>query len=191
MNNHTKCDEPDSRFSGDTLANFLAASAEVCCKSREVDQTVCKVGKCVTGIVRCFAAHYHFGPAEKKITDPKAKTKNGRGSCALAIMNRVEGDLCCTSQMKQLATCVPKEAGDYRLCNDEWTTHLGPLRSNFTEAILGSFDKTGGYCAITTSTSSGNRGLVVVSLVAAFIGATAVIVIIAFVSYRFVLTDVG
>ena len=107
---------------------------------------------CISGFSNCFISHNDFSSAENKLTNPKAmdKDENGNlyGNCATAILNRVEGELCCTAGMKQLAACVPKEVGDYTLCKNSWNT---AYESNFydkAQAIITAFKADiGGYCA--------------------------------------------
>ena len=93
----SKCDKPKyPGEEGSTPAHFLASGALMCCKSKEVDQTVCKSGKCVVGMMKCMDTHGgKIGAVEKKLTNPKAMERGDdgemRGSCPTAIQNRVEG----------------------------------------------------------------------------------------------------
>ena len=149
----SKCNRPMPEHQGSTPVQFLAMGAAMCCKSKEIDQTVCQVDKCVAGMTKCFMMHNDFDDAAKKITNPKGMKKDDdgklEGDCAVAITNRVEGALCCTAGMRQLTTtCVPKELGegDHRQCKDSWNKMFDdPTFYDQAEAIIAAFQP-GGYC---------------------------------------------
>ena len=148
----SKCNRPMPEHQGSTPVQFLAMGAAMCCKSKEIDQTVCQVDKCVAGMTKCFMMHNDFDDAAKKITNPKGMKKDDdgklEGDCAVAITNRVEGALCCTAGMRQLTTtCVPKEVGDHRVCKDSWNkAFVDPTFFDTAEAIIAAFQP-GGYCS--------------------------------------------
>ena len=104
---------------------------------------------CIFGFSECLSAHYDFDAEEKKLTHPKAMQRNDdgnlQGSCVTAIWNGVEGKLCCTTGMQQLAACLPTKVGDYRLCEHSWNTVYGPKFYDKAKAIMLAFT-TGGYC---------------------------------------------
>merc|ERR1719460_223383 len=100
-----------------------------CCE--EGDDKICcnlpatKSDNCVSGMMKCM--HTHGGKMEaieKKLTNPKAMERDDdgkmSGSCPTAIKNRVEGVLCCAAEMETIVTCVQKEVGDYKACEDSW-----------------------------------------------------------------------
>ena len=146
-----KCEEKDPS-TDISRRELLMLGAIKCCKSKEPDQTVCKADKCQFGLQKCLALHGDFTAAEKNFTNPKAmeKDKDGKpqGNCGLAIKNKVEGKACCTSGMKAMTTCLPKEVGDIKLCKDNWNKTF-----DYVTAAMGAF-KTGGYCAPTPNTTA-------------------------------------
>ena len=148
-----ECNKPKHPETDDhsTPAYFLAHGAVKCCKSQKPDQTVCKVDKCVSGMMKCFESHAHeIEASEKKLTNPKAMDENDEGemegSCPVAILNRVEGALCCTAAMEKMIMCVSREVGDYKVCKESWDKAFEPDFFQHAEAVMESF-KTGGYCA--------------------------------------------
>ena len=150
VNKPSQCHKPMPGMDGKTTpAHILAMGAAMCCKSKAVDESVCKADKCVSGAALCLALHNDFGDAEKKLTHPKAMQMNDDGNpagdCAVAIMNRVEGKLCCTAGMRQMAACVPREVGDYMLCKDSWNKAFEPNYFDKAEAVMAAFQP-GGYC---------------------------------------------
>jgi len=153
-----KCDKPKVGTDGGTSpARMLMAGALMCCKSKAADQSVCKVDKCVFGMSKCLGLHNDFAANEEKLTDPKAMDvdENGErhGNCAKAILNGVEGALCCTAGMKQITMCVYKEVGDIDSCKDSWNTAFEPDFYDRADAITKSF-KPGGYCTAFLTSSS-------------------------------------
>ena len=157
INKPSECDTPKPEFGGSTSAEMLAHAATVCCQSRKVDQMVCRVGKCVASVALCLALHNDFEDAAKKITNPKAMEMsdegNFEGDCAAAILNRVEGALCCTTGMQLLGKCVEREVGDYKACEDSWNAAFEPTFFDKAEAIAKAF-QTGGYCAPQSTSAS-------------------------------------
>ena len=160
IKNSSECNKPRREFGGTTPANILAHEAPICCKSKRVDQSVCKVDTCVSAMAFCLALHNDFEDAEEKLTDPRAmdtdEDGNRYGSCSTAILNRVEGELCCTAGMKQLAACVPKEVGDYTLCKDSWNNAFEPDFYATGEAVMEAFQP-GGYCMSETASTTTER----------------------------------
>ena len=75
----SECDKPKHPGESSTPADFLASGAAMCCKSKEVDQRVCKSNKCVAGMMKCFSMHGDFEKAESKITNPKAIERDDDG----------------------------------------------------------------------------------------------------------------
>ena len=149
----SECDKPKNTDTEEhsSPADFLAHGALVCCKSQEVDQSVCKVDKCVSGMMKCMHSHGpKFEAIENQLTDPKAMDTNDdgelEGSCPTAIMNRVEGALCCTDEMEQMIACVSSEVGDYTVCKDTWKKAFEPDFFVKAAAVINSY-KPGGYCA--------------------------------------------
>ena len=148
----SECDKPLFPMEdGSTPAQFLALGAMMCCKSQKADQAVCKIDKCVSGMTKCLHAHGpEFEDVEKKLTNPKAMDENDEGemegSCPKAILNRVEGALCCTAAMKEMTVCVEREVGDYKVCKESWNKAFEPDFFEYAEAVMESF-KTGAYCA--------------------------------------------
>ena len=146
----SKCDKPNWKIdTQNSRGQLLLLGAEKCCKSKDVDQTICQFDKCLTGMVKCLGKHYDFVRKAKDITDPKGMQANDEGQyegdCSLAILNRVEGELCCTPGMKELPACVKREVGDYTLCKDSWNTFYEPTFFQKAVAVEKAF-KTGGYC---------------------------------------------
>ena len=123
--------------------------------SEGIEACVTNPEKCIAGLSKCVVKHNDFEAIENKLTNPIAmdKDENGnlQGNCATAILNHVEGELCCTDGMKQLAACVPIEVGDYTLCKNIWNTAYGPTFYDKAAAIMVAF-KNDGYC--TSSLSS-------------------------------------
>ena len=157
----SECNTIKADYGDTTLTKFLARSAAICCDSKIVDQTVCKADRCASGMVFCSASHKgYFEDVAKNITNPKAMEANGRGElqgdCGLAILNGVEGEICCGA-MRQLTTCVSTEVGDYTQCREIWNNMFEPNFFNKTDAAMKAFE-TGGYCvsphARTTQTQS-------------------------------------
>ena len=111
--------------------------------------TTTKEDKCFTGFLNCFLRYDDFETAEIQLTNPQAmdEDENGnlQGSCATAIWNRVEGELCCTTGMQQLAVCVPREVGDYTVCKNSWNAVYGSNFYDKAAAIMVAFDNDG-YC---------------------------------------------
>ena len=148
----SKCDKPKYPGENSTAVDFLVSGALMCCKSKEVDQTVCKSDKCVFGMMKCMATHGDkLEIIEKKLTNPKAMQTDDdgemSGSCPTAIKNRVEGALCCTAEMNNTVACVRREVGDYKVCEDSWNKAFDDLDFFDTaKAVMESFT-TGGYCA--------------------------------------------
>ena len=76
----SECDKPKPEMDdGTTPAHILTMGAAMCCKSKEVDQTVCTVDKCVAGMTKCLYAHKDFAAAEAKLTDPLAMDTHDDG----------------------------------------------------------------------------------------------------------------
>ena len=71
---------------------------------------MCKVDNCAADMQKCIDHYNDLGDIEDKLTDPKAivedKDGNKKGSCTKAIQNSVEGALCCTPGMQQIATLI-------------------------------------------------------------------------------------
>ena len=158
VDNPSQCNKPKAGMQGGTTqGQMLMQGALMCCKSKVADQSVCKVDKCLFGPSKCLGLHNDFAAIEEKLTDPKAmeKDEDGEvsGSCAKAILNNVEGALCCTAGMKQLSTCVPSEVGDITSCKDTWNNAIEPDFSDKFDAITKAFTP-GGYCTafLTSST---------------------------------------
>ena len=162
----SQCDKPKSGMmmnNETTAAQLLMMGATMCCKSKEIDETVCKVDACVSGVSKCLSMHNDFDAVSERLTDPRAmdtdEDGNLFGSCATAIANGVEGALCCTAGMKQMTTCVSTAVGDYTLCKDSWNNAFEPNFFDTAEAIMAAF-KPGGYClspaaAVPTTTAEG------------------------------------
>ena len=145
-----KSKDPDMGEHG-TPAHFIAHGALKCCKSKKVDQSVCKIDKCVSGMMKCMDSHGHkIERFEKQLTHPKAMDENEEGilegSCPIAIFNRVEGTLCCTAAMKEMTMCVSREVGNYTVCKESWDKFFEPDFFAHAEAVMESF-KAGGYCS--------------------------------------------
>merc|ERR1712032_313812 len=102
-----------------------------CCKSGEADQRVCKVGDCVSGLMKCQETFSDDATeaAEAKLTNPKAMLKidEGKyeGNCGVALQNHVEGKVCCTDGLEKMAVCVQKEVPDYTSCKTSWNELVG------------------------------------------------------------------
>ena len=146
------CDKPNDPNMGKyaTPVFFLSYGAVNCCKSQKVDQTVCKVDKCLSGVSKCFGQHVTEVEAiEEQLKDAKAMEMNEEGdmegNCLTALFNRVEGALCCSTAMDKMTGCISKEVGDYRMCRDVWDKAYGPDHFKKAEAAIQSF-KAGGYC---------------------------------------------
>ena len=159
VENPSQCDKAMTGTGGGiTQGQMLTHGAYMCCKSKAADQSVCKVDKCVFGMTKCLSSHYvEFAAIEEKLTDPKAMEKDAdgevSGSCAKAIMNSVEGALCCTAGMEQMSTCLASEVGDMTSCKDAWNTAFESDFSDKVEAIVNSV-KPGGYCTAFLTSSS-------------------------------------
>ena len=106
------------------------------------------------------------------------------GNCGTAISNRVEGALCCTAGMKQMATCIRQGVGDFKKCKHAWNAIFkSHVNAYLAEAVMGAF-KPGGYCSGVNVTNL--MGLVALGV--ALIVATVLAIV--FIG-RFVLTDAG
>ena len=163
------CDKRRLEIGYITPLEMLGNGAATCCKSKKVDRSVCKIDKCVSGVSFCFALGFRdFDDAAKQITHPKGMERNDKGqlqgSCAVAIFNGVERELCCTAGMKELPACVKREVGDYTLCRDSWTAAFDATFYAKAEAIDRAF-KPGGYCvsgsaraSVCSKCGSTNRG---------------------------------
>ena len=154
----SQCDKAMAGTGGETThAQILMYGALMCCKSKVADQSVCKVDKCVLGMSKCLGLHNDFAAIEEKLTDPKAMEKDEKGesygSCAKAILNSVEGALCCTAGMKQITMCAHKEVGDIDSCKDSWNTAFEADFHDKADAITKSFQP-GGYCTAFLTSSS-------------------------------------
>ena len=150
----SECDKAKEGADGATNAELLVHGAVTCCKSKALDQSVCKVDKCIFGMSKCMILHNDFSAVEDKLTDPKAlevdENDESYGSCPKAILNKVEGALCCTAGMKQMSTCVPSEVGDMASCKDTWKKAFEADFYDKAEAIVNAF-KSGGYCTASTT----------------------------------------
>ena len=150
ITNPSECDKPKPEFGGNTPQNFLAFGAAVCCKSKTLDEAVCRVNQCVWSMSLCLALHQEdFKDAEKKITNPKGMERNDEGQlegdCALAILNGVEGEVCCTAGMKELPACVVSKVLDFNSCKNSWNDAFGPSFFDKAEAVAKAV-QAGGYC---------------------------------------------
>ena len=179
MYKRQECDKAKEGADGATNAELLVHGAVTCCKSKALDQSVCKVDKCIFGMSKCMILHNDFSPVEDKLTDPKAMEvdENGKskGDCGTAILNKVEGALCCTAGMKQMSTCVPSEVGDMASCKDTWNNAFEPNFYDKAEAIKSAY-AAGGYCVAppSASPSSGTQSQPVSNTVtASSLGTTA------------------
>ena len=143
------CGKPRLEFENTTPVQMLAYGAAKCCKSKKVDRSVCKFDECLSAMSLCFAWHNDFEFLSGKITNPKGMQTNDEGQlegdCALAILNGVERELCCTAGMKGLPACVNREVGDYKLCKDSWNAAFEPTFFDTAVAIDKAFQP-GGYC---------------------------------------------
>ena len=157
-----ECNKPKHPDMGDhgTPAHFIAHGAVRCCKSKKVDQAVCKIDKCVSGMMKCLDLH---GPKietiENQLTHPKAFEENEDGvmeaNCPVAILNRVESTLCCTDAIKEVAMCITREVGkDHTVCKDSWDKFFNPDHFKQADAVIQSF-KAGGYCASISNPTTG------------------------------------
>ena len=152
VDNSAQCDKAKEGADGTTNAELLVHGALMCCKSKEPDQSFCKRDKCVSGMMKCMhTLGDKMEAIEEKLTNPKAMERDDdgqmRGSCPIAIKNRVEGALCCGAEMKNMAACVQREVGDYKECEDSWNKAFESADFFDTAtAVMESFD-TGGYCA--------------------------------------------
>ena len=149
----SKCDKPMSGLEFKQSARLiLTFAAFQCCKSKQVDQTVCKADKCVYGLLKC-AEHRELNAevqkASKELTNAKAmkKDRNGKliGDCSVALKNRVEGQICCPVLAK-VAACITNQAGTTEKCKSSWDKNFPPTLSNLYTIIVGAFE-TGGYCS--------------------------------------------
>ena len=145
----SECDKPMPQFGDATPVQMLAHGAVVCCKSKKVDRAVCQVDQCISAMSLCFALHGDFDALSGKITNPKGMQRNDEGQlegdCALAILNGVEGEVCCNGGMKELSECVDREVGDYSVCNVIWSLAFEPTFFKKAVAIDKAFQP-GGYC---------------------------------------------
>lgn len=149
VSHSSECNTPKEDFGGTTLTNFLAQGAAICCNSKRVDQAVCQVDQCTSGMLFCFASHADdLEDSAKKITNPNAietnEQGNPQGDCGLALLFDVEGEVCC-SAMKQLTTCISREVGDYTRCKETWNSMFDPNFFYKTFAAVRAFEA-GGYC---------------------------------------------
>ena len=153
----SECEIPNPDFGYVTPLQVLIGGAGKCCKSKKVDQSVCKMNECVSAMSLCFTLHNDIEDVSKQITNPKGMEKNDEGKmegdCALAILNGVEGELCCTGGMKQLPACVRKQLGDYTSCEDSWNAAFEPRFFDKAVAIDKAF-QAGGYCVSQSTASS-------------------------------------
>ena len=129
---------------------FIGLGAQTCCKSGEMDQSVCKVDKCELAVYECNKHAADFMAAQQKLTHPKAVEKDEHGthgSCSLAIKNRVDqGKGCCTYGMKALGACITKKVGNIKLCKDKWNKVFGKKFHDQAEPLITAFNA-GGFCA--------------------------------------------
>ena len=152
VDDSSQCDKAKAGLDGGTTqGQMLMMGALMCCKSKAADESVCKVDKCVFGPSKCLSLHNDFAAVEEKLTDPKAMEvdEDGElyGSCPKAILNSVEGTLCCTAGMEQMSTCVSSEVGDITSCKDTWNSAFESDFYDKAEAIKNAF-VAGGYCTV-------------------------------------------